>query len=86
MTDRQTLLTAEQTRLACRGGRFSEQTSGLASGFAQANLVVLLLLAVSYRCLMPGPLLGLAGAIKLYPVENAAVYGLRGSHGDEDDR
>ena len=41
MTDRRTLLTAEQTRLACRGGRFSEQTSGLASGFARANLVVL---------------------------------------------
>src|SRR5205823_3143376 len=36
--------------------------------FGQANLVVLLLLAVSYRCVMPGPLLGLAGAIKLYPV------------------
>jgi hypothetical protein len=35
--------------------------------FGQANLVVLLLLAVSYRCVMPGPLLGLAGAIKLYP-------------------
>ena len=36
--------------------------------FGQANLVVLLLLAVSYRCVMPGPMLGIAGAIKLYPV------------------
>jgi hypothetical protein len=35
--------------------------------FGQANLVVLLLLTVSYRCVMPGPLLGIAGAIKLYP-------------------
>ena len=36
--------------------------------FGQANLMVLLLLAVSYRCVIPGPMLGLAGAIKLYPV------------------
>ena len=36
--------------------------------FGQANLIVLLLLAVSYRCVMPGPMLGIAAAIKLYPV------------------
>ena len=36
--------------------------------FGQANLIVLLLLAVSYRCVTPGPMLGLASAIKLYPV------------------
>jgi uncharacterized protein YcsI (UPF0317 family) len=41
MIDRRTLLTAEQTRLACRSGNFFEQTSGLAPGFAQANLVIL---------------------------------------------
>jgi uncharacterized protein YcsI (UPF0317 family) len=41
MIDRHTLQTAEQTRLACRSGEFIEQTSGLASGFAQANLVIL---------------------------------------------
>jgi hypothetical protein len=36
--------------------------------FGQANLVVLLLLAVAYRCVAPGPMLGVASAIKLYPV------------------
>lgn len=36
--------------------------------FGQANLFVLLLLAVAYRCVMPGPMLGLATAIKLFPV------------------
>jgi hypothetical protein len=36
--------------------------------FGQANLIVLFLLALSYRCVMPGPMLGLASAIKLYPV------------------
>jgi uncharacterized protein YcsI (UPF0317 family) len=41
MIDRRTLNTPEQTRLACRAGEFTEQTSGLASGFAQANLVIL---------------------------------------------
>jgi glycosyl transferase family 87 len=35
--------------------------------FGQANLFVLLLLAVSYRCVAPGPMLGVASAIKLYP-------------------
>ena len=35
------LATAEQTRGACRTGQLSEQTSGLAPGFAQANLVIL---------------------------------------------
>src|SRR5260370_24619337 len=41
MMGRQSLQTPDQTRLACRSGRFTEQTSGLASGFAQANLVIL---------------------------------------------
>ncbi len=41
MIDRQSLLTAEQTRAACRANQLSEQTSGLAPGFAQANLVIL---------------------------------------------
>src|SRR5262245_46490684 len=41
MIDRRSLLTAEKMRLACRSGEFSEQTSGLAPGFAQANLVIL---------------------------------------------
>lgn len=36
--------------------------------FGQANLIVLLLLAVSYRCVTPGPMLGISSAIKLYPV------------------
>ena len=36
--------------------------------FGQANLIVLLFLAVSYRCVMPGPMLAVASAIKLYPV------------------
>ena len=36
--------------------------------FGQANLVVLLLLAIAYRELAPGLTIGLAGAIKLYPV------------------
>jgi hypothetical protein len=36
--------------------------------FGQANLIVLALLGVAYRCVMPGPMLGVAGAIKLYPV------------------
>ena len=36
--------------------------------FGQANLIVLLLLAVSYRCVTPGPMLAGASAIKLYPV------------------
>jgi glycosyl transferase family 87 len=36
--------------------------------FGQANLLVLLLLAVAYRCVAPGPMLGIASAIKLYPV------------------
>jgi hypothetical protein len=31
-------------------------------------LIVLLVLAVSYRCITPGPMLGLASAIKLYPL------------------
>jgi len=39
--DRNSLLTARATRLACRSGRLTEQTSGLAPGYAQANLVVL---------------------------------------------
>src|SRR3984893_12569477 len=41
MFDRNSLLTGKDTRLACRSGRFAEQTSGLAHGFAQANLAVL---------------------------------------------
>jgi hypothetical protein len=36
--------------------------------FGQANLVVLLALALTYRCVAPGPMLGIAGAVKLYPV------------------
>lgn len=36
--------------------------------FGQANLIVLLFLAVAYRCVTPGPMLGLASAIKLYPL------------------
>jgi uncharacterized protein YcsI (UPF0317 family) len=39
--DRRSLLTAHETRLACRRGEFTEQTSGLAPGYAQANLVIL---------------------------------------------
>ncbi len=35
--------------------------------FGQANLFVLLLLAVAYRCVTPGPMIGVASAIKLYP-------------------
>jgi hypothetical protein len=36
--------------------------------FGQANLVVLLLLAIAYRAAIPGVMLGIASAIKLYPV------------------
>jgi hypothetical protein len=36
--------------------------------FGQANLLVLLLLALAYRAVFPGAMLGIAGAIKLYPV------------------
>ena len=35
--------------------------------FGQANLIVLLPLAVAYRCVAPGPMLGIASGIKLYP-------------------
>jgi uncharacterized protein YcsI (UPF0317 family) len=41
MLDRDILTTGESVRQACRCGRLVEQTSGLAAGFAQANLVVL---------------------------------------------
>jgi len=36
--------------------------------FGQANLFVLLLLALAYRAVFPGAMLGIAGVIKLYPV------------------
>jgi len=36
--------------------------------FGQANLIVLFILAISYRCVMPGPTLAVAAAIKLYPL------------------
>lgn len=39
--DRGRLLTGEQVRLAARRGELTGQTSGLAPGFAQANLVIL---------------------------------------------
>lgn len=35
--------------------------------FGQANLLVLLALALAYRCVAPGPMLGIASAVKLYP-------------------
>ena len=38
--DRASLQTARQTRLACRSGELTTQTSGLAPGYAQANLVI----------------------------------------------
>lgn len=41
MIDRTNLVTAQLTRQACRTGGFTDQTSGMASGFAQANLVIL---------------------------------------------
>lgn len=41
MVQRKTLSTGEQVRAACRSGEWNGQTSGLAAGFAQANLVVL---------------------------------------------
>ena len=41
MIDRRTLATADQVRAACRRGELTDQTSGLAPGFAQANLVIL---------------------------------------------
>jgi len=39
--NRDTLITGKHVRLAARSGEFTEQTSGLASGFAQANLAIL---------------------------------------------
>jgi uncharacterized protein YcsI (UPF0317 family) len=41
MSQREELLTGQDVRLACRRGELAAQTSGLAAGFAQANLVVL---------------------------------------------
>ncbi len=41
MVNRKVLLTAEQVRSACRTQELTEQTSGLAPGYAQANLVIL---------------------------------------------
>jgi len=41
MIERQTLVSGQLVRKACRAGSFSGQTSGLAPGFAQANLVVI---------------------------------------------
>lgn len=41
MSDFSQLATGEKIREACRRGEWTGQTSGLASGFAQANLVVL---------------------------------------------
>jgi uncharacterized protein YcsI (UPF0317 family) len=39
--ERRSLLTSHETRLACRAGDLTGQTSGLAPGYAQANLVIL---------------------------------------------
>lgn len=39
--DRRSLTTGALVRAACRSGALTQQTSGLAEGFAQANLVVL---------------------------------------------
>jgi hypothetical protein len=36
--------------------------------FGQANLIVLLLLAIAYRAVLAGAMLGMASAIKLYPI------------------
>jgi uncharacterized protein YcsI (UPF0317 family) len=41
MLDRDSLTTGELVRDACRRGALTDQTSGLAPGFAQANLVIL---------------------------------------------
>jgi len=41
MLDRSSLLTGSDVRQACRGGQWTDQTSGLAPGYAQANLAVL---------------------------------------------
>jgi uncharacterized protein YcsI (UPF0317 family) len=41
MVERSAFSTGQQVRLACRAQGFTSQTSGLAEGFAQANLVVL---------------------------------------------
>ncbi len=41
MLERSALTTGQSVRLACRNAGFIGQTSGLADGFAQANLVVL---------------------------------------------
>jgi uncharacterized protein YcsI (UPF0317 family) len=39
--DRRSLQTAQAVRLACRQGELTSQTSGLAPGYTQANLVIL---------------------------------------------
>ncbi len=41
MTDRSRLTTGAEVRSACRRHEWTEQTSGLAAGFVQANLVIL---------------------------------------------
>jgi len=41
MHERSALTTGQRVRLACRNAGFTGQTSGLAEGFAQANVVVL---------------------------------------------
>jgi len=41
MMDRTELLTGEDVRTACRSGKLTKQTSGMAPGFAQANLAIM---------------------------------------------
>jgi uncharacterized protein YcsI (UPF0317 family) len=41
MIDRRSLQTGGQVRAACRSGQWTEQTSGLAPGYTQANLAIL---------------------------------------------
>lgn len=41
MPNQETFQTGQQVRQACRNGQWTEQTSGLAIGYAQANLAIL---------------------------------------------
>jgi len=83
MIDRSSLTTPESVRQAARRGELTEQTSGLAAGFAQANLVILPqelafdFLLFCRRNSKPCPLLEVTEAGSPHPVATAANADLR---------
>ena len=83
MIQRESLKTAVAVREACRSGELTEQTSGLAPGFAQANLVVLPadlagdFLLFCQRNPKPCPLLDVTEAGNPHPLRAAPDADLR---------